>query len=286
MSENIIVSIIIPFYNSHQYLEETLNCIDEEIKYEVIIVNDGSTNKESKILLEELVSKGYKVITQKNGGTAAARNHGAKEAKGEYLLFLDADDLIQKNFCTKMVHILEEYKDISFCYPNEVLFGSRKGFWDVLEYDPQLVKYYQYFMVTTLIRKSFFEEMKGFDTSFKYLEDREFWVRASIMGFKGKKVPILHFYRHHNESKTVMVNRSRKMNFYEKEIHRKFKGDYQWKDYLNKNVIFFSAYIKLFYIVPQSLKDYILKRNLKNYISDNKELINLEFPRVVREDLL
>lgn len=284
MNKNIIVSIIIPYYNSHQYLEETLNSINEEIAYEVIIVNDGSTDKESILLLDELKSE-YKIINQKNGGTAAARNHGAREAKGKYLLFLDADDLLQKNFCTEMVRFLENNQDVSFCYPNEVLFGSRKGFWDVLEYDPDLVKYYQYFMVTTLMRKSFFDRMNGFDLKFDYLEDREFWVRAAIRGFKGKKIPVLHFYRHHKESKTVVVNKSHKMNHYEKQIHRKFKKNYRITDYLNRKIFFYSTYIKLFYLVPQRLKNYILRRNLNNLAQNKKGLIKEAFPEVVKRDL-
>lgn len=286
MKKEIIVSIVIPFFNSHKYIEEALDSVDELIETEIIIVNDGSTDKESLLLLNKLRSKGFIILNQKNKGTASARNNGADKAKGKYLLFLDADDLLQKNFCTEIVKFLEKNPDISFGYPNEILFGSRKGFWDVLEYDPKLVKYYQYFMVTTLMKKSFFEEMKGFDLNFEYLEDREFWVRAAIKGFKGKKVPVLHFYRHHNESKTVRVNKSHRMNYYEKQIHYKFKKYYHITDFLNRKIIFYSSYIKLFYLIPERLKNYILQKNLKNYIQRNKKLIEQVFPDVVKKDLL
>ncbi|MDO4649225.1 MAG: glycosyltransferase, partial [Eubacteriales bacterium] len=94
--DNPLVSVIVPVYNVERYLSE---CLDSVLKqtyknYEVVCVNDGSTDGSVKIL-EEYASKDarIRILSQENGGLSAARNHGLKEAKGKYLLFLDSDDL-------------------------------------------------------------------------------------------------------------------------------------------------------------------------------------------------
>lgn len=92
------LSIIVPIYNVENYLEECLESIYKikEIKYEVILVNDGSTDSSKDIMKKyiekyPLITKG---ITKENGGLSSARNVGIKEAKGEYLSFIDSDDII------------------------------------------------------------------------------------------------------------------------------------------------------------------------------------------------
>lgn len=90
------ISIIIPVYNSEQYLEETItSVINQTCKdIEIICVNDGSTDSSAQIL--DALSKKYdciRVLNQKNQGSGKARNYGMDEAKGEYIGFLDADDI-------------------------------------------------------------------------------------------------------------------------------------------------------------------------------------------------
>ena len=90
------ISIIIPVYNSEKYLEETIvSVINQTLKdIEIICINDGSTDNSLQIL--ETLSKKYnvvKILNQKNQGSGKARNYGMDEAKGEYIGFLDADDI-------------------------------------------------------------------------------------------------------------------------------------------------------------------------------------------------
>ena len=275
------VSIIIPVYNAGKYLLQTLDSINEEINFEIIVVDDGSSDLETKQIVDRLAQeKKYKIVRQKNAGSGEARNTGAKAAAGDYLLFLDSDDLIEKNFCTKMARVLDENPNISFCYPNELLFGSRTGFWNVPQYDPKLLLYYQYFMVTSLIRKSDFDRLGGFDPKFKYLEDREFWVRSAAKGLIGQKAPVLHFYRHHALSKTSAVNKSKIMNCWEKKIRRKHKAHYHLSDFFNKKVLFYSLYIRFFYFIPTSVKNFVLKRGLRELKKQGYDL--QDFPAEVR----
>ncbi|MEG2437645.1 MAG: glycosyltransferase, partial [Cetobacterium sp.] len=92
------LTIIVPVYNVEQYLRECLDSIYQikNIKYEVILVNDGSTDSSYKILEEykNRYSEITKVVDKENGGLSSARNVGIKEAKGEYISFIDSDDII------------------------------------------------------------------------------------------------------------------------------------------------------------------------------------------------
>lgn len=92
------LSIIVPCYNVEQYLNKCLDSITNvpEISYEIVLVNDGSTDDTEKILAEFSCRYGrlIKIINQKNGGLSAARNAGMKSAIGEYIVFIDSDDYI------------------------------------------------------------------------------------------------------------------------------------------------------------------------------------------------
>ena len=91
-------SIIIPVYNVEQYLRDCLDSVLNQTfsDWEAICVNDGSTD-ESSVILDEYAAKDsrFKMISQNNAGTAAARNTGLKVANGDYIFFLDSDDWIE-----------------------------------------------------------------------------------------------------------------------------------------------------------------------------------------------
>ncbi|MGL5244702.1 MAG: glycosyltransferase family 2 protein, partial [Sarcina sp.] len=92
------LTIIVPVYNVEEFLVECLESIYKvsDIDYEVILVNDGSKDDSLNILkkYKELYPTKTKIIDKENGGLSSARNIGIKEAKGEYLAFVDSDDVI------------------------------------------------------------------------------------------------------------------------------------------------------------------------------------------------
>ncbi|MDD2435429.1 MAG: glycosyltransferase [Bacilli bacterium] len=98
-------SIIIPIYNVEYYIIDCLESIDHQDykNFEVILVNDGSTDK-SKELCEEFIKfkDNYTLYNQENQGTSVARNNGIKVAKGEYLIFMDSDDLLNEGSLTSV----------------------------------------------------------------------------------------------------------------------------------------------------------------------------------------
>ena len=96
-SKNLELSIIIPVYNVEKYLEECLNSVLEirDINYEVLVVNDGSLDNSQKII-DEYCKKNNRVksFMKENGGASSARNYGLEKAQGEYIWFVDSDDLV------------------------------------------------------------------------------------------------------------------------------------------------------------------------------------------------
>lgn len=94
------VSIIIPVYNDEKFLSEALNsAVNQNFdNYEIICVNDGSTDRTEELLLDfKSKYKNIKVLSQENRGLSAARNFGLAEAKGDYILFMDSDDMLEEN---------------------------------------------------------------------------------------------------------------------------------------------------------------------------------------------
>lgn len=114
-------SIIIPVYNLEKYIGELLDSIISQdfFDYEVLIINDGSTDDSEKIITEKIKKyDNFHLITEKNSGPGAARNAGIKAAMGEYILFFDGDDfLTSNNALKKLDNILEKKTFDILVYP-------------------------------------------------------------------------------------------------------------------------------------------------------------------------
>lgn len=128
---NAMVSVIIPVYNSQQYLEKCLDSILEQTytNYEVIIIDDGSTDKSGLICDRYAkVDCRIRVIHQENKGAAAARNKGILSSSGQYLMFCDSDDRVSSVWIERLVSLMNN-EDVfpigAFCYSMEEL-GTEK----------------------------------------------------------------------------------------------------------------------------------------------------------------
>ena len=116
-NENPLVSVIIPLYNAEKYIAETIqNVLNQTYQpIEVIIVDDGSTDT-SLSVAKSFESENVKVFSQTNKGASPARNYGLREAKGEFIQFLDADDLLSDKKIEEQVLILKNNKEkVSVC---------------------------------------------------------------------------------------------------------------------------------------------------------------------------
>lgn len=112
-------SIVVPMYNCEKYIKECLVsiCRQKYNNYEVIVINDGSTDN-SAIIVEQfsMNDKRIKLFCQKNAGVASARNRGISKSRGSYIIFLDGDDLLVEDGLEEVFRYLT-YKetDMSIC---------------------------------------------------------------------------------------------------------------------------------------------------------------------------
>lgn len=141
--EKSLISVIIPVYNSEVFLCRCMDsiCSQTYTNLEIIVVNDGSTDNSSEILEKyaELDTR-IQVICQKNSGVSTARNTGLNVAKGEFVLFLDSDDWLDKETCEVAIQTLasENADVVLWSYTREylaaskpvLLFGEKSKIWD------------------------------------------------------------------------------------------------------------------------------------------------------------
>lgn len=118
---NGLVSIIVPVYNVEKYVLKCLKSLAGQTykDIEVIVVDDGSTDKSGKIC-DEFKDERFRVFHKKNGGLSSARNFGIKKARGNVLAFVDSDDFVKKDFIEKMLNRLNDDIYVVVCgYNNE-----------------------------------------------------------------------------------------------------------------------------------------------------------------------
>ena len=116
---DISISVLMPVYNSEKFLEETVQAVINQsyTNWELILVDDGSTDN-SKKLCDELRKKENRIkfIDKKNTGVSDTRNVALKNAKGQYVVFVDSDDLIHKDYLKLLVNSMNKYNtDLSVC---------------------------------------------------------------------------------------------------------------------------------------------------------------------------
>ena len=120
-----MVSVIIPCYNCANIIDETLVSLEQQTykNFEVICINDGSKDS-TEDHLEQWTKAGklnMRVINKENGGVSSARNRGIEEAKGEYILFLDADDVYHREYISSLVSSIEQHDaDTAYCWLDRV----------------------------------------------------------------------------------------------------------------------------------------------------------------------
>ena len=192
-----VISVIIPSYNSQEYIEQTIMCVLNQTfpYYEVLIVDDGSKNEDSLKRLEKIekLDKRIKVLHKKNEGLAATRDYGAKYVSNscKYLMFLDDDDLIEPTFLECAYWTLETNKDAAWAYSDSLGFEGQEYVWNKY-FDSEKEKKVNDMISEAFVRKTDFEEVNGYGLREKSVnEDWNFWLKLLA---KGKKPVHMSFY--------------------------------------------------------------------------------------------
>jgi glycosyltransferase involved in cell wall biosynthesis len=190
--EQDLISVVLPAYNAAEYIAQAIESVIRQswTDWELIIVNDGSRDNTNDIIVSFLKDERIRLVTQENGGVSRARNRGIQLARGNWIAFLDADDIWLPEKLKKQMVVVKKYPEVGVCgtsmetigrdsrtihsFPEEDFFGhaSRKLVMGSLSFP----------LSSGLVRRELFEKTGGFDeqiTSFS--EDFDFWLRASLI---------------------------------------------------------------------------------------------------------
>ena len=186
--EKPLVSIIISIYNDEKFIKKSINCLLNQTykNIEIIIINDGSTDKSNKIL--KVFEKNYKNIylinNKKNIGLTKSLNIGIKKSKGKYIARQDCDDFSYAERISKQVAILENNKEIALCGTQRIIEDTRKSksyrdFLPLEDYQIRKKALYMnpFFHSSIMIRKKILYEVGLYNEKFSYVQDLELWSR-------------------------------------------------------------------------------------------------------------
>ncbi|MDX9893650.1 MAG: glycosyltransferase [Patescibacteria group bacterium] len=182
----VALSIIIPCFNDGQYLPEALSSIEKitGVNYEVIIIDDGSTDQSTLEILNNLDSDTYHVIRQNHQGPSVARNNGIEKANGAYLLPLDADNKINPEYVYRGLKILTSQPEIDIVYSDRQEFGLSDKIISLTDFDINKISQINYIDTCAIFRSTVWEQCGGYDQNMDGLEDWEFWINAYSQGCK------------------------------------------------------------------------------------------------------
>ncbi len=182
-----MISIIIPVYNGEKTLLDTLLSIEKQTwrDFEVIIVNDGSSDKTvsvfEKFTKTTDLKNDYFFINQENRGAPAARNKGVDKSSGDFLFFCDADAVLREDALEIMIRTLEKNPPSAYAY-SSFYWGSK--LFKLWPFDPERLKKMPYIHTMSLIRRVFFPDY-GWDDNIKKLQDWDLWLTILERGHKG-----------------------------------------------------------------------------------------------------
>lgn len=180
------ISVIIPSWNHGEALIACLKSLEKqsERQFEVIVVDDGSTDRTQSLIASFHPIFPLRIIRLlANKGASAARNIGAEEARGAYLLFADADAVFRPHALAMMFKTLEDHPEAQFAY-SSFRFGWK--FFKSRPFDSSALRKAPYIHTTSLLRK---EAFAGFDESLGKFQDWDLWLTVVEKGGKGIWIP-------------------------------------------------------------------------------------------------
>jgi glycosyltransferase involved in cell wall biosynthesis len=209
------VSIIIPCFNQGQYIHEAIDSVVAQTHqdFEIIIVNDGSTDIQTIDILRAIDNPSIRVIHTSNQGLASARNNGIREAQAEIILPLDSDDKIFPQYVEKALGVLKNDPATGIVYCNAELFGARKGKWALREFSVQEILFRNLIFHCAFFRRQDWEKTGGYNPNMIYgWEDWDFWLSIISLGRKVFHIPeVLHSYRVRKKSMVHVMTEEQKV---------------------------------------------------------------------------
>jgi len=211
-----LLSVCIPAYNSSKYIRETIESVLSQPfqDYEIVVLNDGSTDDTESIVLSLQASHPDKIryFRQENSGIPRSNNRLIELSRGEYLLWLDNDDILCPDVLSVYAEYIRRFADVSVFYGNLIFFGERQGEWAPIDYYQKPNEMANSLIAgaspipntTSVVKKSVYTEFGGYNDTFYRAGDAEFWTRISAkVRFKSIET-YAGYYRHHGENTSAI----------------------------------------------------------------------------------
>lgn len=261
MLDNVLVSIVIPVYNTKaEFIKECIESIvDIKYPHEIIVVDDGSYEKDTLEFLSIMGNdSNVKLLQKNNEGASSARNFGIKNAIGKYILPLDSDDLlISKNLELALDKLLSD-ENIDILYGDFQNFGDKNTYNKSGEFSRMKIAISgNYVSAVILYKKEVWDSLGGYDITFNSIEDWDFSSRAAVFGynFTYLAVPLFKYRRifngkslSQNDLSSYIENKKRVVNNVPREFFSKKNiNDYVLTSFKREKKLFFKTAIILFF---------------------------------------
>lgn len=224
------ISVIIPVYNAEKTILYTLTALEGQSRndFEVIIVDDGSTDMSAKLVAQfrEQNNLPIKLIHQENSGPARARNVGVEQAEGEMLIFLDADCIPLENWVKEMTSLLG--KDVAGCYCGNTVRNTESIVARYVDYE--MTKRHKGMIgkdidaistYSASFLKRIFTECSGFDTHYREASGEDFDLAFNIAraGYKLRFINTTFVYQYHPDSWRKYLRRQFKRGYWRVKLY-------------------------------------------------------------------
>lgn len=223
------LSVVIPCYELGELLVEAVASVERTAagSCELIVVDDGSRQPRTLEVLAALRQGGYRVLDQPNSGLAAARNRGIAEARGRYILPLDADNRLAPEFIAAAIQVLDSRPEVGVVYGDRLDFGARAGRQPIREFDLPELLWANYIDACAAYRREIWEACGGYDAGALVWEDWELWVAIAERGWRFHRLPAVTFeYRVRPNSMLAEAEREGIRPQVRGHVYRKHHGLY------------------------------------------------------------
>lgn len=226
-----LVSIVIPAYNYERFLPEAIDsALDQTYEpIEVVIIDDGSTDATPYVAARYADRVRYSRTP--NRGLSSARNRGAALARGELIVFLDADNRLAPSFVEDTAAALHHDRRAAFAYTQLRHFGDREGDTDKPGWEPERLRAGNYIDAGALIHADLVRRFPFDESNRVGWEDWDFWLTLAEHGYRGTLVdkPLVE-YRRHQEAMTGRIVAVRKLDLRAAVLrrHRRYVGRRRW----------------------------------------------------------
>jgi len=265
-----LISVIIPAYNSEKTLEQCLKSVlsQTEINFEVIVVDNNSTDKTKEIINHFCkIDKRVRYVFEPKKGRGAARNAGIKLAKGKIIAMTDSDCIVPNNWLkeiTKPIANNIEYitmgsqKDLinNFWTKNKQIIEEKNRRKNVKDGYINMIDTKNFAIKTSLLKKLLF------DDSLLFCEDVDLYIRIKLKKYKIRYLDSIFVYHYHQSSFLSFINREFNFGYWNTKIYKKYKN---YKDIVNYPPLKFVS-IKSFIKSPLSILINIPKKNITEYL--------------------